>query len=269
MFDYFYHGTVRKTVVAFANLFNNIHIARYDTAGGNDSRGNEVERIKVPIAYGPRQKFLRRLERIGTDFDQAKVKLENYLPRLSFEMTGISYDASRKLSTMNSTVSYLSSTQAKRRYERVPYNLDLSLSILAKNTDDALQIFEQIIPHFQPEYSLTVDMNDTDPSVSIPIVFKNATLTEGDDGSQGDYGTRKVTIMALTFVAKIYMYGPIKDISVIRKVEANIIPTMPTGFTSGYGLSGTNVRISAQSVTGATGFIFGATGQATITITPF
>jgi hypothetical protein len=143
------------------------------------------------------------------------------------------------------------------------------LSILAKNTDDALQIFEQIIPYFQPEYSLTVDMNDTDPSVSIPIVFKNATLTEGDDGSQGDYGTRKVTIMALTFVAKIYMYGPIKDISVIRKVEANITPSLPTGLTSGYGLSGTNVRISAQAVTGATGFIFGATGQATITITPF
>jgi len=269
MFEYFYHGTVRKTIVAFANLFNNIHIARYDTAGGNsDGNGTEVERIKVPIAYGPRQKFVRRLERIGTDFDQAKVKLENYLPRLSFEMQNITYDASRKLSTMNSTVSYFSATQAKRRYERVPYNLDLSLSILAKNTDDALQIFEQIIPYFQPEYSLTVNMNDTDPAVSVPVVFKNAVLSEGDDGSQGDYGTRKVTIMTLTFVAKIYMYGPIKDVNIIRKVEANL--AVPGGgVTSGYGASGSNINVMAQSLSGATGFTTGRTGQATVTITPF
>jgi len=269
MFEYFYHGTVRKTIVAFANLFNNIHIARYDAAGGNsDGNGTEVERIKVPIAYGPRQKFVRRLERIGTDFDQAKVKLENYLPRLSFEMQNITYDASRKLSTMNSTVSYFSATQAKRRYERVPYNLDLSLSILAKNTDDALQIFEQIIPYFQPEYSLTVNMNDTDPAVSVPVVFKNAVLSEGDDGSQGDYGTRKVTIMTLTFVAKIYMYGPIKDVNIIRKVEANL--AVPGGgVTSGYGASGSNINVMAQSLSGATGFTTGRTGQATVTITPF
>ena len=260
MFDYFYHGTIRKIVVGFANLFNDIHIARYD------SDNIVVERIKVPIAYGPRQKFLRRLERIGTDFDQAAVRIENYLPRLSFEMQNITYDASRKLSTMNSTVAYLSATQAKQRYERVPYNLDLSLSILTKNTEDALQIFEQIIPYFQPEYSLTVNMNDTDPAVSVPVVFKNATLSEGDDGSYGDYGTRKVTIMTLTFVAKFYIYGQIKDVNIIRKVEANLVSP---GFTAGYGPTGTNTNITAQAVTGATGFIPGKTGQATVTITPF
>jgi hypothetical protein len=274
MFDYFYHGTVRKTIVAFANLFNDIHIARYDIAGGNDAYGNEVERIKVPIAYGPRQKFLRRLERIGTDFDQAKVKLESYLPRLSFEMQNITYDASRKLSTMNSTVAALSSTQLKRRYERVPYNIDISLSILAKNTDDALQIFEQIIPYFQPEYSLTVNMNDTDPAVSVPVVFKNAVLSEGDDGSQGDYGTRKVTIMTLTFVMKIYMYGPIKDVNVIRKVETNVAAVNNTldlaGITStAYGPSGTNISVVGQAATGATGIPSGSTGQYTIRITNF
>ena len=274
MFEYFYHGTIRKSVVAFANLFNDIYIARYDVAGGNDARGNEVERIKVPIAYGPRQKFLRRLERIGTDFDQAKVRLENYLPRLSFEMTGIAYDASRKLSTMNSTVAALSSTQLKRRYERVPYNIDVSLSILAKNTDDALQIFEQIIPYFQPEYSLTVNMNETDPAVSVPVVFKNAVLSEGDDGSQGDYGTRKVTIMTLTFVMKVYMYGPIKDVNVIRKAEANLAAVKDAldlaGVTStAYGASGTNTNLYAQATTGATGIPAGSTGQYTIRITNF
>jgi hypothetical protein len=137
---------------------------------------------------------------------------------------------------------------------------------LAKNTDDALQIFEHIMPYFKPEYSLTVNMNDTDPAVSVPVVFKNATLSEGDDGSYGDYGTRKVTIMTLTFIMKIYLYGPIKDVNVIRKVEANLVSP---GVTSGYGASGSNINITVQSVTGATGFVPGKTGQATVTIKPF
>ena len=262
MLEYFYHGTIRKAVISFANLFNNIHIARYD------SNKVEVERIKVPIAYGPRQKFLRRLERIGTDFDQAAVKLETYLPRLSFEMQNITFDSSRKLSTMNSTVTALNSSQAKRRYERVPYNIDLSLSIMTKNTEDALQIFEQIIPYFQPEYTVSLNMNETDTDVDVPVVFKNCILTEGDDGSYGDYGTRKVTIMTLSFTMKLYLYGPIKTVGVIRTTEVTMVPQGGTaGATAAYGPSGTNVRVTAQAVTGATGYTTGATGQVTTTIT--
>jgi hypothetical protein len=264
MFEYYYHGTIRKAVVAFANLFNNIHIARYD------SNKVEVERIKVPIAYGPRQKFLRRLERIGSDFDQAAVKLENYLPRLSFEMQNVTFDSSRKLSTMNSTVAALSASQLKRRYERVPYNIDLSLSIMAKNTEDALQIFEQIIPYFQPEYTVSINMNDTDPDVDVPVVFKNCVLSEGDDGSYGDYGTRKVTIMTLSFTMKLYLYGPIKTVSVIRTAQINMSPQGGTGnISAAYGPSGTNVRVTAQAATGATGYTPGTTGQVTTTITLF
>jgi hypothetical protein len=250
MFRYFYHGTIRKAVVTFANLFNNMYIARYD------ENNVEVERIKVPIAYGPRQKFIRRLERIGTDFDQAKVKLENYLPRLAFEMQNITFDPSRKLSAMNQTVIYNSATNALRRYERVPYNLELSLSILAKNTEDALQIFEQIIPYFQPEYTVTVDMNQTDKAVSVPVVFKNAVLSEGDDGSYGDYGTRKVTIMTLSFTMKLYLYGPISTQGIITSSQVNM---SSTGLTSGFGPSGSGTSVVSNAVTGgATGC--GATG---------
>lgn len=250
MFRYFYHGTVRKAIVAFANLFNNMYIARYD------ENNVEVERIKVPIAYGPRQKFIRRLERIGTDFDQAKVKLENYLPRLAFEMQNITFDPSRKLSAMNQTVVYNSATNAIRRYERVPYNLELSLSILAKNTEDALQIFEQIIPYFQPEYTVTVDMNQTDKEVSVPIVFKNAVLSEGDDGSYGDYGTRKVTIMTLSFTMKLYLYGPISTQAIITGTN---ITMSSSGTTSGFGPSGSNTILNNVAVTGGS-TACGATG---------
>lgn len=264
MFEYYYHGTIRKAVVAFANLFNNIYIARYD------SNKVEVERIKVPIAYGPRQKFIRRLERIGTDFDQAAVKLENYLPRLSFEMQNITFDSSRKLSTMNSTVAYLNESQTKRRYERVPYNIDLSLSIMTKNTEDALQIFEQIIPYFQPEYTVSLNINDTDTDVDVPVVFKNCILTEGDDGSYGDYGTRKVTIMTLSFTMKLYLYGPIKTVGVIRNTQVSLVPQGGTGgVTAAYGPSGSNVRITTQAVTGATGYTPGATGQVSVNIIQF
>jgi len=250
MFRYFYHGTIRKAVVTFANLFNNMYIARYD------ENNVEVERIKVPIAYGPRQKFIRRLERIGTDFDQAKVKLENYLPRLAFEMQNITFDPSRKLSAMNQTVIYNSATNALRRYERVPYNLEISLSILAKNTEDALQIFEQIIPYFQPEYTVTVDMNATDKAVSVPVVFKNAVLSEGDDGSYGNYDTRKITIMTLSFTMKLYLYGPISTQGIITSSQVNM---SSTGLTSGFGPSGSGTSVVSNAVTGgATGC--GATG---------
>lgn len=257
MFKYFYHGTIRKAVVTFANLFNNIYIARYD------ENNAEVERIKVPIAYGPRQKFIRRLERIGTDFDQAKVKLENYLPRLAFEMQNITFDPSRKLSTMNQTVVYNSATSSLKRYERVPYNLELSLSILTKNTEDALQIFEQIIPYFQPEYTVTVDMNATDKAVSIPVVFKNAVLSEGDDGSYGDYGTRKVTIMTLSFTMKLYLYGPINTQGIIT---GSNITMSSSGTVTGFGPSGANTVVNASSVSGGS-TACGATGTATISKT--
>jgi hypothetical protein len=265
MFDYFYHGTIRKAVVAFANMFNNMYIARYD------SNQNEVERIKVPIAYGPRQKFIRRLERIGTDFDQAAVKLENYLPRLSFEMTNITYDSSRKLSAMNSTVVPLNATQARRRYERVPYNIEMTLSILAKNTEDALQIFEQIVPLFQPDYTVSINMNETDKDVDVPIVFKTAVLTEGDDGSYGDYGTRKITVMNLSFTMKLYLYGPIKTVGIIRSSQVNFAASRGStgGITAAYGPSGSNIRIVASAVTGATSYTPGATGQVVLTINPF
>jgi hypothetical protein len=211
MFEHFYHQTIRKIVVAFGALFNDIYISRLD------DNNDEVERIKVPISYGPQQKFIRRLARIGTDFDATKVRIENYLPRLSFEISNLSYDPNRKLNTMNRTVFYdqPGSSTMKTRYERVPYNMDLNLGIMTKNTEDALQIIEQILPFFQPEYTVSLKMNELDSNVNIPIVFKNCVIGEGDDGSYGGYDLRKLTYANLTFTSKFYLYGPIKSIGVI------------------------------------------------------
>lgn len=231
MFEHFYHQCIRKIVVAFGSLFKDIYISRYD------DNNNEIERIKVPISYGPQQKFIRRLSRIGTDFDANKIRIENYLPRLSFEISNLNYDPNRKLNTMNRTVFYDNSNSGalKTRYERVPYNMDLNLGIMTKNTEDALQIIEQILPFFQPEYTVSLKMNELDPSVNIPIVFKNCILGEGDDGSYGGYDLRKLTYANLTFTAKLYLYGPIKSQGVITRTDIILDPgsTGMTGLRGG------------------------------------
>ena len=212
MLEYFYHQSIRKIVVAFGTLFNKVYIARYDDAGA------EIERMKVPIGYGPQQKFLRRLQRIGTDFNQTQVKIENYIPRISFEMQSVVYDPTRKLNTLNQTIRYNNPTSLTTRYERVPYNIDFTLGVVTKNTEDALQIMEQILPYFQPEYTVTIKMNDMDPAVDIPFVIKTCTMGDGEDGSYGNYDMRKLTYMTFTFTAKVIIVSTPKGMNMFYKI---------------------------------------------------
>jgi|688.fasta_scaffold01681_9 hypothetical protein len=213
MSDYYYHNTIRKVVVAFASLFDNIYVSR------KGADGSEIERIKVPISYGPKQKFLSRLDRIGKDFEQ-KIVLESYLPRLSFEIGNLQYDSSRKLNSIQKTVALSSDNDLYRRLEKVPYNLSLSLNIMSKTMDDNLQIIEQILPMFGPEFTFTIKaVEPTDMDVDIPLVFSSTTMSDGDDGSYGDYGTRKITISNIQFTAKMYLYGPVKREKLITQTE--------------------------------------------------
>jgi len=225
MLEHFYHGTVRKVVVGFATLFNNIYVSR------KDDSGNEIERIKVPIAYGPQQKFLRRLDRIGTAFEQQEVRLENYLPRMSFEISNLQYDSTRKLNSIQRTVAYSQDkSNLKSRWERVPYNMTLSLGVMTKGTEDCLQIVEQILPYFTPEYVFTIRaIPGMDEDVDIPIVFSSVSLADGDDGSQGDYSTRKVNFATMQFIAKMYLYGPVKPAPIILDADINIFDTKDIG----------------------------------------
>jgi hypothetical protein len=226
MLEYFYHGTVRKVVVGFASLFNNIHISR------KNQYDQEIERIRVPIAYGPQQKFLRRLDRVGTDMDQQTIRLETYLPRMAFEISTLQYDSSRKMNSIQQTVGYDSTDRAKlkRRFERVPYNMTMTVSAMTKGMEDCLQIVEQILPYFTPEYVFTIKAIDgLDTDVDIPIVLSSVALTEGDDGSYGDYNTRKVNFATLQFVAKMNLYGPVKTQSVVINTNINIFDTNDFG----------------------------------------
>lgn len=201
MYEYFYHSITKKAVVAFGSLFNDIYIARFD------SSGNETERVRVPLSYMTKQKFISRLNQdpsLNSPFYMS-------LPRMSFEFSNLIYDSSRKNDSFQKSLSQNNSIYSFR-YGRVPYNMTFMLHIFAKNTDDALQIMEQIIPFFTPEYSVNVRMVDpTDLSVDLPFVIQNITYDE--DNEDTNFENRKTVIVDIEFYAKLFYYGPTKQLS--------------------------------------------------------
>lgn len=199
MFEYFYNEIFRKTVVGFGTLFNNIHIVTKDDSGGTASK------IKVPLAYGPTQKFLARLRESSSDLNNP---VQITLPRLSFEMTGITYDSSRKSTTTQTFLSKSSSDskEVKKTYLPVPYNVNFDLGIISKTNDDALQIVEQILPYFQPSYSISINLvNDIQEKRDIPIIL-NDVIMQND--YEGNFSSRTAITYTLKFTAKTYIFGP-------------------------------------------------------------
>ena len=202
---YSYHEIIKKTVVGFGTLFNNIELRR--VASG------KTEVMKVPLAYGPRQKFLERLRQVGLN----KTSTQITLPRLSFEIQGFNYDATRKVSPTQ----YIRNTQSDgkefKSFMPIPYNLNFELAIMAKNQDDGLQILEQILPYFQPSFNITLNLVPTmDELRDYPVTL---TSIDYEDVYEGDYDTRRTLVYTLQFVAKTYLYGPVQDKSgeIIKK----------------------------------------------------
>lgn len=218
----FYHGTIRKTIIAFGALFSNIYIDRKVGATGIDSvNGTTIQRLHVPIAYGPKEKWVIRIEQDPT--------LQNYtytaLPFLSFEINGYAYDTTRKLNKMNKIVcNTAGSTGAtgvsNSIFTPVPYNLDMSLYVITKTQEDALQIIEQILPTFGPEYTLAVNVI---PSMfliqNIPVVLNSITV---DDSYDGAFQTRRFVIHTLNFTLKLNLFGGMQTNKQIYTSMANI-----------------------------------------------
>ena len=203
---YHYHEIIRKTIIAFGTLFNDIHIKHK-----NDTK--VISDMKVPLAYGPTQKFLAKLEQ-QADLNKP---VQITLPRMSFEMTSIDYDASRKTG-VTQTFRAVDGNKMKKVFMPVPYNIGFELSILCKLNDDALQIVEQILPNFQPAFNLTVDLVESiGEKRDIPIVLNSVSF---QDDYEGDFSTRRALIYRLQFTAKTYLFGPIADNpeGLIRKV---------------------------------------------------
>jgi hypothetical protein len=213
----FYHETIRKVVVAFGTMFNDISIVR------KDNSGDIIQSMKVPLAYGPRQKFLIRLR---DDPDLTK-QVAITLPRIGFEIQNLSYDSTRKMNRVQKFKKVKGSDEKRldTQYMPVPYNLDLELYILSKNSDDALQIVEQILPYFQPDYTITInDMADMGIKRDVPIILNSIGY---QDDYQGDFETRRAIIYTLSFTSKFYLYGPVTSQSVIRTVQVDQYTDMP------------------------------------------
>ena len=209
---YYYHEIVRKTIIAFGTLFNDIHIRHQDGAG------NDINDLKVPLAYGPSQKFLARLQQ-QPDLNKP---VQITMPRMSFEMTSIQYDSTRKSSLVQTFKTCSDGTKAKKVFMPVPYNIGFELNILSKLNDDSLQILEQILPYFQPHFNLTVDLVESiGEKRDIPIVLESVNF---QDDYEGNFDTRRALIHTLRFTAKTYLFGPIADTTdgLIRKVQVDM-----------------------------------------------
>ena len=207
----FYHETMRKVVVAFGTIFNNINIVRKNNSGAI------IQKMKVPLAYGPKQKFLTRL-----DIDPSlKNKVAVTLPRIGFEIANLAYDPVRKLNRVQKFKKTKTSDSNKLdvQYMPVPYNLDFTLYVMAKNSDDALQIVEQILPYFQPDYTITInDMADMGIKRDVPIILSSVNY---EDNYQGNFEERRAIIYTLSFTAKFYLYGPVTSDKVIKTVQVD------------------------------------------------
>ena len=213
----FYHETIRKIIIAFGTTFNNIQLVRKD----ND--GNITQSMKVPLAYGPQQKWLVRL---NEDADLSK-QVAITLPRIGFEIQNLSYDPARKLNRVQKfkKIKTGKSNTLESQFMPVPYNLSVQLYVMAKQSDDALQIVEQILPFFQPDYTLTVnDMADMGIKRDVPIVLNSISY---EDNYQGDFETRRALIYTLDFTAKFYLYGPVTSSSVIKTVQVDQYADVP------------------------------------------
>jgi|TARA_B100001939_G_scaffold346722_1_gene366175 hypothetical protein len=209
---YYYHEIMRKTIVAFGTLFNQIYI-RHD-----DRSGNTYSDLKVPLAYGPSQKFLARLEQQ----EDLNKPVQITLPRMSFEMNNIQYDSTRKVGITQTFKAVDKNTSAvKKVFMPVPYNIGFELNILTKLNDDALQIVEQILPYFQPSFNVTIDLIDSiGEKRDVAVVLDSISF---QDDYEGDFSTRRALIYTLRFTAKTYLFGPVADSSdgLIKKVQVD------------------------------------------------
>jgi len=209
--DHFYNRTIRKVVVAFGTMFNDIHVVRYNKAGTTS-----YEKFKVPLNYGAKEKYITR---INSDPTLTK-SIATSVPRMSFDMTGMSYDTARKLpSTVRNFAANTSST-VKTQFVPVPYDFTFSLSIYVRNTEDGTQILEQILPFFTPDFNVTINfIPSMGKKYDMPVILNSvSTSTE----YEGDMMSTRLITWDLEFTAKAYIWPPVIAAEVIRQANTSI-----------------------------------------------
>ena len=241
--QHFYHKQIRNAVIAFGTIFNNINIKR------TDSSGNPLQTIRVPLSYAPKEKFIARLDQ-QADLQGTDSKVALTLPRMSFDITGYTYDPTRKLNK-NIKISVAKNTsgdenRTNTQFSPVPYDVSFDLNVYTATSDDGLQIIEQILPFFQPDYTVTMIMarDFMDTKRDIPFVLENVSY---DDSYTGTLTSLRRIIYTLSFTAKIYLYGPISQSAIIKKVSADLYDNVAAGDTGQGGTKPSRVeRVTVQ-----------------------
>jgi hypothetical protein len=241
---HFYHKRVRTAVSVFGSLFNNIYVLRTNSAG------ETISQVKVPLSYAPKRSFIQRLQEMREGEEQER-RVAIKLPRMSFEITSMQYDPQRQLPKTNTFSTSLQGSETKRNnfYVAVPYDITFDVNVYAKSQDDALQMVEQIIPYFNPSYTVGVKPFSSEfPEIKedVPITLQAIAFSDDFEGSIGD---RRTIIYTLSFGMKINFYGPTSQSPVIREVNNNLYTIGAEGdlFQTRIQTTPTPVGVSADS----------------------
>ena len=212
--NYFYNESMRRMTIAFGQLFNKIQVRK------KDGSQNVIQSVTVPLSYAPKEKFLVRLDQ---QYDINNREFAVVLPRMSFEITGIAYDGTRKLNRVQKFKAIKSNTNGEEllyNYSPVPYDISYSLYIFTATAESGLQIVEQILPFFQPDYTVTVNaIPELNIKRDVPIILNNVTY---EDSYSGDFSQRRAVVYTLGFTAKTYLFGPANTQKVIKEVQSDI-----------------------------------------------
>jgi len=215
--DPYYHEILKRTVIGFGSMFNDIYLIRRNKVG-------EIkQKMKIPLSYGPKEKFLARLREDPNLSKSVAISL----PRIGFELGSFSYDSTRKLNKIN-TVKIPKSTNDKaisKQFSPVPYTVSFELFVMVKNSDDGIQIIEQILPTFSPSYTMTIkDSSELKNVQDVPIVLDSVSY---EDSYEGDFVSRRAIVYTLSFSASIQLYGPVTSQGVIKKVDTSMYADVP------------------------------------------
>ena len=249
---WFYNKRVRTAVSVFGSLFNNIHVLRQNSSGAT------ISQVKVPLSYAPRRSFLDRLAEMSKG-EEAERRVAMKLPRMSFEITNIAYDPERQLPKVNKfTRSATDNTKKKRFYTSVPYTIGFQLNVYAKSQDDALQIVEQVIPYFNPQYTVSVKpfADYSEITEDTPIILNGVTFS---DDFEGSVGQRRTILYTLDFEMKVSFYGLDKDAPIVRNVNTNFFLMNEGPQDSDVFVSGINITPTPSNVSPDDDFGFNVT----------
>jgi hypothetical protein len=211
MFGYFYNQNLRKLIVSFGSLFSNIEVGHVDPDTGNTTN------IRVPVHYSPQEKFIQRLLQPSSITPGTRIEVQ--VPIISYILNSISPDPSRRFNRFAKNDNMINcGPSGSGVYNQIPVNVSFNLFVYTRHTDDMLQIVEQIMPYFVPDHVITIDMNEVQTNVQIPVIMVNNNLSER---YEGDLSSRRLNIASFQFVAKAWIFGEVKAVSGIS--SSNLI----------------------------------------------